>query len=270
MEVQANNISVNYELSGNGKCLALIHGSCDNLNVWYNQVPAFSRHYQVLTYDVRGHGKTEMPEGELSMNLWVSDLYALLKALHIRETILLGHSMGGTIAAEFAVAHPDMINALILSNCSGAARRSEEKMRERDIRLIAQIKALESEGIEAFVRLRIAGLFSAEFKEKKPDAVEHYKQILSQTSREGQIRVLQGMLKPTNPLDLSKITCSTLIIEGEYDSSTTPDTAETARQTIRGSQLKVFPAGHATALEQPEAYNQTVLEFLTKAKKHPP
>jgi 3-oxoadipate enol-lactonase len=267
MRIQANGISVNYESRGSGKCLTLIHGSCDNLNIWYNQVPAFSRHYRVLTYDVRGHGKTDMPERTLGISLWVSDLYALLNALGIRETILLGHSMGGSIAAVLATAHPAMVRALVLSNCSGGARRSKEKLRERDMRLGTQIKILESEGIGAFIQHRVSGLFTPGFEEKNTHAVEHYKQILSQTSGEGHIRVLQGMLQPADAADISKIACPTLIIEGEYDSLTTLSTAVRAQQAIRGAQLKAFPTGHATALEQPGAYNQTVLEFLFSAEK---
>ena len=94
MKIIANGISMNYELIGSGKCLTLIHGAGDNLNAWFNQVPAFSQRYRVLTYDVRGHGQTEMTEEELTTELWVDDLYALLKGLNVSQTFLLGHSMG--------------------------------------------------------------------------------------------------------------------------------------------------------------------------------
>jgi 3-oxoadipate enol-lactonase len=265
MKVQANDISVNYELSGSGKYFTLVHGAGDNLNVWYNQVSSFSKHYRVLTYDVRGHGETEFPEGELSIDIWVSDLSALLKNLHIDETILLGHSLGGAIAIAFTVAHPDRVNALILSNCGGGAPRSKEKMCERAMRLKAQKDTLEKEGIEAFVHQRITGLFSAGFTERNIDTVSRYKQILSQTDMRGHVCIIRDMLKPAESSDLSKITCPTLMIEGQYDSFTNSGTAEAAQRAIKGSQLKIFPTGHATALEQPEAYNQAILKFLSDA-----
>ena len=125
MKIIANGISMNYELIGSGRCLTLIHGAGDNLNAWFNQVPAFSQRYRVLTYDVRGHGQTEMTEEELTTELWVDDLYALLKDLSISETFLLGHSMGGAIALQFTLTHPKMVKALILSNSGGARGRSE-------------------------------------------------------------------------------------------------------------------------------------------------
>ena len=68
MKIKANGIVMNYELAGEGPCLVLIHGAGDNLKMWYNQVPIFSQHYQVLTYDVRGFGQTQGPEGEYSVS----------------------------------------------------------------------------------------------------------------------------------------------------------------------------------------------------------
>ncbi len=63
MKIKANGIEINYELSGKGKTLVLIHGFTDNLNMWYNQVPEFAKQYQVLIYDVRGFGQTEKSAG---------------------------------------------------------------------------------------------------------------------------------------------------------------------------------------------------------------
>ena len=148
MRIEANGISMNYELSGNGTYFTLIHGAGDNLNEWYNQVPVFSQRYQVMTYDVRGHGQTELPEGELTTELWIDDLYALLKALNISETILLGFSMGGGIALGFTMAHPEMIKALILSNSGGGGpRRSEEEMREMGAARQGRIESIKKEGM---------------------------------------------------------------------------------------------------------------------------
>lgn len=264
MRIRANGISMNYELSGSGRCFTLIHGAGDNLNEWYNQVPVFSRHYQVLTYDVRGHGQTELPEGELTTELWVDDLYALLKALKIRETILLGFSMGGMIALGFTIAHPDMVKALILSNSgTGLPRRSEEETREMEARRQAQIEAIKKEGMEAVVKERISRTFSPGFAEKNPETVKRYRAILMQNNPEGYLRVIQRMGRPTAPLDASKITCPTLIIAGELDVFG-GSSAKTTQEAIHGSRLKTFPTGHYTPLERPQEYNKTVLRFLTE------
>jgi 3-oxoadipate enol-lactonase len=262
MKIIANGISMNYELIGSGRCLTLIHGAGDNLNAWFNQVPAFSQRYRVLTYDVRGHGQTEMTEEELTTELWVDDLYALLKGLNISETFLLGHSMGGAIALQFAVTHPEMIKALILSNSAMATRRSEEEMREMQAHRQAQIEAIKKEGMEAEYRDRLTRMFSPGFVKKNPEAVEQYRLILLQNKPEGYLRVMQRMGRPGTSPDLSKISCPTLIITGEHDPFSGPAAAKATQQTIRGSQVKVFPAGHAPALEMPQDYNETILTFL--------
>ncbi len=264
MKIEANGISMEYELSGSGRCFTLIHGAGDNLNAWYNQVPAFSQRYQVLTYDVRGHGQTELPEGELTTELWVEDLYALLKVLNVSETILLGYSMGGAIALEFTIAHPKMVKALILSNSAGTARRSEEEMRQMEANRQAQIEAIKKEGMEAVVKDRLSRIFSPGFVEKNPKTVERYKSILLQNDPEGYLRVMQRMGRPATPPDLSKITCPTLIIAGKHDPFSGPAAARVTQEAIRGSQLKIFPTGHPTALEQPQEYNETVLRFLAE------
>jgi len=265
MKIKANGISMNYELSGSGRCFTLIHGAGDNLNAWYNQVPVFSQHYRVLTYDVRGHGQTELPEAELSTELWVEDLRALLEALNISETILLGYSMGGAIALEFALTHPEIVTALILSNTGGATIRSEEEMREMDARREAMVADIKKEGMEAVVKDRLNRTFAPGFVEKNPYFVEPYRAMLLQNDPEGYLRVLGRMGRPPAPQDLSKIACPTLIIAGEHDPFSGAEAGRVTQEAISGSQLAIFPTGHPTALEMPREYNETVLKFLTEA-----
>jgi len=263
MKIEANQVSINYELTGSGRCFTLIHGAGSNLGMWYKQVPVFSQHYQVLTYDVRGHGQTEFPEEELTAEVWVEDLYALLKELNISQAILLGFSMGGAIAIGFTLAHPDMVNALILSNSGGAAQRSEEEMKQMAANRQAQIDTIKKEGMAASVRKRIDTIFPHGFTEKDPETIERYISIVAQNDPEKYLRVMQRPQGATQPPDLSLINCPTLIITGEYDPS--GETAgKTTQEAICGSQLKTFPTGHYSALEQPQGYNEAVLKFLTE------
>jgi pimeloyl-ACP methyl ester carboxylesterase len=261
MKIMANGISMNYELVGSGKCLTLIHGSGDNLNAWYNQVPVFSQHYRVMTYDVRGHGQTELPEGELTAGLWVNDLYAILKALKISETFLLGHSMGGAIALQFTLTHPEIVKALVLSSSGGAARPSKEDLRYMEARRQVQIETIKKEGMETVIKDRFSLIFSPGFAEKNPETVEQYKSVFLQNKPERYLRVMQRMGRFSISSDPSKITCPTLVIGGEYDFGGSA-AAKAAQDAIRGSQLKVFPTGHAPAIEVPQEYNETVLTFL--------
>jgi len=264
MKIEANKISINYELNGHGRCFTLVHGAGSNLNMWYKQVPVFSEHYQVLTYDVRGHGQTAMPEGELTTELWVEDLYGLLTSLNISETILLGFSMGGAIAIGFTLNHPEMVKSLILSNSGGAAvQRSEEEMHQMAATRQVQIETIKKEGMAASVRKRIDSIFPHGFTERDPETTERYISIVGQNDPEKYLRVMQRGSSSALPPDLSKITCPTLIITGEYDPSGEP-AGKATHEAIRGSQIKSFPTGHYSALEQPNEYNDTVLKFLSE------
>jgi 3-oxoadipate enol-lactonase len=253
MKIIANGISLNYELAGGGQCLTLIHGAGENLNVWYNQAPFFSQSYKVLTYDVRGHGQTDQPKGEFPIEMCVEDLYELLNALGINETFLLGHSMGGRIALQFALKNPETVKALILSNCVGPGPKREE--------ILQALEIFKSKGLEVSLNDRISRIFSPGFTERNPQAVEKYKSILL-NNPDAFFYTIRSVKPPTAPPDLNKISCPTLIIVGEYDHVTGPLAGKIAQETIRGSRLKIFSSGHAPFLEQPEEYNKTVIEFL--------
>ncbi len=264
MKIGANGIQVHYELTGRGKCFALIHGAGDNLKVWYKQVPVFSQYYQVLTYDVRGHGQTELPEGEFSNGLWVQDLHALLEALGITETFLLGHSMGSAIALQFTLKYPDLVKALILSN--GATYKSRATVRAIQAFRQANGSAVDKEGMAAVVRDRIPRFFSPGFPERDPVAIQKYKAILLEGNREGYKRQARRKLPlPTTLAEFRRISCPVLIIAGSYDPLLGNDieSAKATCKAIPDSKLRIFPTGHPTAIEQPEEYNREVLEFLS-------
>ena len=126
---------------------------------------------------------------------------------------------------------------------------------------MTQIETIKKEGMEAVTKDRLSLIFSPGFAEKNPDTVERYKSVLLQNKPEGYLRVIQRMGRFSVSSDLSKITCPTLVIGGEYDFGG-PTAVKTTQEAIRGSQLKVFPTGHVPAIEVPREYNETVLTFL--------
>ncbi|MFC2033915.1 alpha/beta fold hydrolase [Chloroflexota bacterium] len=265
MKIQANNISMNYEITGDRQYLTLLHGMGDNMNIWYQQVPAFSRHYRVLNYDIRGHGQTELPEGELDTDLWTEDLYALLRALNINKTILLGYSMGGGIAIRFTLDHPDMVSALVISGGGGGGEpepKSEDELLAIEAHRQKRLKAVNEEGLK-FLFKGARNIFSPGFVDKNPEVFEKYKEIILQNTSEQYIRVTEKMgQRPDRPTDLSKITCPTLMISGEFDPYRRPGN----NNSTPNAKFIMIPTGHPTFLEQPEEFNDFVLKFLTESK----
>ncbi len=265
MKIEANGILMNYEIAGSGDCLVLIHGAGDNLNAWYNQVTAFSKEYRVLTYDVRGHGETEL-SGDYAFDVWAEDLYTLLKVLNIGLAYVLGYSMGGAIAATFTLKHPEMVKALVLSNTGGASPMTEEAMQQMARRRQTQLEAFEKEGMLGIFKIRTTTTFSPGFAQKHPDVMKKYKGILMRNRPEGYRKVMESMAR-RGPIDFGKITCPAFIIVGEYDAFSGPEAGKALQSLIRDSELKVFPTGHGAPIEQPEDYNKTVLAFLAKVRK---
>jgi len=263
MKIQANGISMNYEITGSGKWLTLIHGAGDNLEAWWNQVPVFAQHYQVLTYDVRGYGQTETPEGEYSTDILVQDVYELLKALGIEETYVLGYSMGGRIAVGLVLSYPEVAKALILAN-SGVApiQRNEQEMQQMMKLRQQRMEIVEKQGLEPIMDESTNMVFSPGWPEKNQEAIDYYKKIRLENDPRAYLVAMKAMVWGAAPPDVSGIKCPTLIIGGEKDGLMGAESAKASQVLIPGSQLKVMATGHASAIEKPEEFNSTVLEFL--------
>jgi pimeloyl-ACP methyl ester carboxylesterase len=263
MKIKANGIEMEYELTGEGDCLVLIHGYSDNLNLWYNQVPAFSQHCQILTYDVRGFGKTEVREATYSMGLFAEDLRALLEALSIKSACVLGYSMGGRIALEFALTYPEMTAGLILAN-SGIGETPSQEMRERRQMMV---EVLQQGDIEVIADLMTEASFSPGLKDRDPTAYEKYKSIKMQNDPSEYLAVMQAIVGSIDsPVNFGSLRCPTLIIAGDQDGFMSVSLGEEMRDAIPDAEMHVLPTGHAAMIEEPEAYNRIVLEFLEGLK----
>ncbi len=263
MNIKANGIEMNYELSGDGNCLVLIHGYTDNLNLWYSQAPALSEHYRVLTYDVRGFGKTEVREATYSMGLFAEDLCALLEGLGIESACVLGYSMGGRIALEFALAHPEMTAGLILAN-SGIGETPNPEMQERRQMMV---DVLQQGDIEVIAELMTEASFSPGLKDRNPAAFEKYKAIKMQNDPSEYLAVMQAIVGAIDsPADFESLRCPTLIIAGDRDGFMDVHVGESMREAIPDAEMEVLPTGHAAAIEEPEVFNRIVLRFLDRLK----
>jgi 3-oxoadipate enol-lactonase len=262
MRSKANGISFNYEVTGKGKNLVLIHAVGDNLNVWYNQVPAFSSHYRVITFDMRGFGKTDSPDGEYSIALLAEDTYALMKAIGVERGYFLGHSLGGRIALELALNHPEMVEALIFANSSPALTPPSK---EGPGRLQDTLDRIKQGNIRDLAEMSTATFVAPDFKSKHPDIYEKYVHIKMQNELNGLDRITRatiGSPHTSAPPDLNKIKCPLLLIVGQYDRSIFVEGAKNINQAVPNSQMVTLPTGHAGAIELPDKYNAAILDFL--------
>lgn len=259
MRINANGISMGYDLSGEGDCLVLVHGAGDNRWMWWEQVPVLSRRFRLLTYDVRGFGESELGEGEVSMGLLGEDLHQLLKALGIGSAYVLGYSMGGRIGLQATLAYPQAVKALVLANSGVGATPPSPEAQERRKRLIG---LLEQGNIEAVSEEMTKLSFSPGLKERDPARFGRYKAMKLRNDPHQFARVW-GALAAASPPNLSRLNCPVLVIAGEHDSFMPLAAAKSTHAAIVGSRLEVLPTGHAAAIEAPGEFNRIVIDFLT-------
>lgn len=257
-----NGISLYYELSGPAEApvVTLSHSlSCD-LTMWDPQTAALEdAGYRVLRYDTRGHGRTEAPPGPYSLGLLAEDAAALLAALEVERTHFVGLSLGGMIAQTLALEHPALLYSLAL--CDTTAALPPEALPIWDER----IETARTQGMAAHVEPTIGRWFTEPFIASRADAVDPIRALIAATRIDGYI----GCVEAIKGLDLLErlpaVQAPTLVVVGADDPGTTPEAARAISERIPGATLVVIEsASHLSNVEQPEAFNAALLEFLAK------
>ncbi len=263
MEIEANGITVNYELVGpeTAPAVTLIHALRYDLGMWWQQVPVLAPKYRVLSYDIRGHGRSSKPAGPYSLELYAEDLRALLEALGIKRSHLVGLSIGGMIPQALAIAHPEVVSSMVLANTASdfkAPRRAEFEERAR---------TAETRGMAALVEYGMEHSFTPPFREQHPDIVERFRQTALRNDSLAYAAAARAVGALHFVDDLHRVECPTLILAGAADTGTTTEMAEVMQQRIPRCRLQIIPqAAHLSAVEQAEAFNKAMLEFLTEVE----
>lgn len=259
MQVAANGIQIEYELSGreDGPVVMLSHSLGSSLAMWNPQMAALEPHYRVLRYDTRGHGGSDAPEGAYTLDMLGDDAVGLLDKLRIGVVHWVGLSMGGMIGQRLALNYPDRLLSLAL--CDTAAIMPKEAQpiwRER-------IDVARQKGMQALTQSTLERWFTPPYLGQNPPAVELIRKHFLTTPVTGYIGCSEA-IRGLNDLErLSEITTPTLIIVGEEDPGTPVAASEAMHERIQDSRLVVLPsAAHLSNVEQPDAFNSALIEFL--------
>ncbi len=262
-----NKIRMHYEVSGQGAPVLMINGLSAPAVNWALQAKALAPHFQVVTFDNRGVGETDLPpEPVYTTGQLADDAAAILRHLKIARAHVVGASMGGTIAQELALRHPRLVRSLTLL-CTWA---------EGDARFLHTVEAWMSLAYRVPIEERYRyvlypWIFSPEFLAKKENVEQAFQRSLAyphQTKAEAIERQARGILawNGTRVKRLGAIRVPALVMVGKDDILTPPAFSKALARRIRRARLVVLPGGHGFFLEQADAVNRTILRFLKSVR----
>jgi 3-oxoadipate enol-lactonase len=263
MKASVNGAELYYEDTGNpaGVPVVLIHGFPFSHEMWRPQVELLQDRFRVITYDVRGHGRSEVGDGQYTIELFVDDLISLLDHLKVEKAVLCGLSMGGYIALRAVERNPERCRALILCDTSSEADNNEAKLRRA-----ASIKTVKRDGVKAYAETFVKAVFASESLTKKPEIVAMIRAIIESNSALaicGTLLALAGRTETTS--SLPKFEVPTLILVGELDKLTPHSLSMKMRDNLRYAELHIISgAAHMSNLENPEEFTSHLLSFLNK------
>ncbi len=234
--------------------VVFIHGLGGDHGMWLYQVPAFCSRFAAITVDLRGHGQSTRPTTDFGIEDMAADVVRLLRALGVERAHLVGLSLGGMVAQQFALDYPLATASLVLADTlCGAPAGFESVMRDA-------LRFIEENSMAAVAAARITNAFS--------DAVDpsmrgYLIDRVAQNDKAAYVRAARGGFSFSVGDRLAEITAPTLVVIGDEDRVTPPVLSEDIAARIPGARLvRIAGAGHISNIERPEEFNRVVLEFL--------
>lgn len=235
--------------------LLMLHALGANLHMWDRQATELQQRFELVRYDMRGHGKsTAGSTPELTIDRLARDALAVLDACGVARAHLCGLSLGGMIAMHIARHWPDRVLKVALCSTS-PFMPTREMWNER-------IATVREQGVQALTEGILQRWFTPEFREREPDQVDEIRQMLLATQPEGYAACCAAIRDMDLRSDLSSILATTLVVGTTRDPSLPPSLAESIAASIKGSKLVLLEAAHLPNVEQSQEFNRTILEFF--------
>lgn len=252
-----NTIDLAYAEAGQGDPLLLIHGLGGSRADWELQTPVMTPYFRVVTPDLRGHGLSAKPAGPYRIGLMAADVAALLRRIEARPAHVVGLSLGGAVAQQLTLDAPELVRSLVLVNTAARFMSAGWRKRLMGVRRFAATylggmqAVAEDVAQQLFPRLEQAALRSEAVQRLTANDPRAYRDSLLAVAR---FNAEEG---------LAAIGCPTLVVSGDHDYVVPTAAKKRLAEQIPHSRLVVIPhSGHATPMDQPEAFNELVLEFL--------
>ncbi len=255
------NTSIDYDIHGEGPPLVLINGLGFGRWAWFRQIPAFSRHFSTITFDVRG--ERDLTDGVSDL---AADVVALLDHLNVRKAHVLGTSLGGFVAQELALMRPDLVDKLILV-CTSYGRGGPECMSPWTL---SDMIGWPSLSIERAVRRGLETATSDAYRAERPEEFEQIVRwrLADSPSLSTYYEQMRAGASFDAMAEVEHVTSPTLVIHGSEDRYVPLANAVALAEAIPGAKLRVLDnAGHLVFIERFADFNREVVAFLKPRKR---
>ncbi|WP_406005768.1 alpha/beta fold hydrolase [Streptomyces sp. NBC_00637] len=260
-----------FRMAGEGPALVLVHGIGDSSRTWADLIPGLARTHTVIAPDLLGHGASDKPRADYSVAAYANGLRDLLSALGVESATLVGHSLGGGVAMQFAYQFPERTERLVLVSAGGVGREVNPALRLVSLPgAHLALSALRLPGARFQVGLAVAlmKLLDTDLGQDAPDLLHLVDALPDETARNAFIRTLRAVVdwrgQVVTMLDRCYLTAGmpTMLLWGDRDSVVPVRHAYGAHAAMPGSRLEIFEgAGHFPFHSDPARFRALVEEF---------
>jgi len=256
--VKIKRIRINYQAKGEGEPLVIINGFTGNIRDWLLQTPAFKKRFRVITFDNRGSGKSDKPEGPYSAKMMAQDTVALMDELGVKKAHILGFSMGAAIAQEIAINFPERVNKLILLGAWSNNNDADSGLTP-ELMQATQLTPQRIPGAAMSLAINSA-LYRLIFLPLK----SMMNRRMGAAAYPGTLGQRDALLTHNTADRLKLIKAPTLVITGTKDRCVRPASSEPLARQIPGAKLvKIENGSHAVFLEMSRRFNKEIMSFLS-------
>ena len=250
-------IDCNYSVTGSGPAIFLTHGVGGAEDAWRFITPKLKSMFTVVTYDLRGHGKSPVDNKDFNLDDLVFDLERVREKTNIQKAHFMGHSLGGMIAPAYAKKFPERVLSVgLLSTVAG--RSDEDKQKVWSV-----ISDLKDKGVEQTLKNLTNRWFTDNFIEKNPDLVSRRLKQVIDTDKDVFINVFKIYAETEMISWLKDIKKPCLFMTGENDGGCTPFHNKKMSNEVKDSKLVIIPeVKHSFLIEAPEQISNNLIEFI--------
>jgi 3-oxoadipate enol-lactonase len=226
-----------------------------DMGMWGPQMSAFSERFRVLRYDSRGHGDSDAPIGDYSIDRLGRDVVELLDHLALAQVDFCGLSLGGMIGQWLGIREPGRLRKAVLANTS--SYMGPPSAWDKRIALVLK------EGMAPLAQASVDRWFTNSFAQAEPEAIAPISQMLSHTSPQGYAGCCAAIRDMDMRRTVALMTTPTFVIGGTFDPATPPPHSEALTKSISGAELLMLSAAHLSNVEQPASFSAAVMSALS-------